>query len=143
MRIPHGPPAIIWTDPPNPRGATWGPDGDILIAGRGVQDNKGQLWLIPAAGGPARVLDFSDMKGGWFFEPAFLPQGGNFLFRGRVKGIGVFGQLHSDLDGLVVFVKEETDFLQFYQPCLRGARQTVGSLFRHRVLPSDVRYLHR
>ena len=86
MRIPHGPPAIIWTDPPNPRGATWGPDGDILIAGRGVQDNKGQLWLIPAAGGPARVLDFSDMKGGWFFEPEFLPQGGNFLFTWAGEG---------------------------------------------------------
>jgi hypothetical protein len=56
--------------------------------------------------------------------------------------VGVFGQLHSDLDGLVVFVQEETDFLQLYELCLRRARQTVGSLFRHRVLPSDVRNLH-
>jgi hypothetical protein len=65
-------------DASNPRGAAWGPGGDILFA----PSASGPLMRVPASGGEARAittLDTTRAEGGHRF-PCFLPDGRHFLY---------------------------------------------------------------
>src|SRR5581483_45714 len=79
MRVPHGPAVNIWPEAPTSRRFAWGPAGDILATVI-RRDGKGELYLIPASGGPAAPLKFPELNVGLFYEPEFLPTNGDFIF---------------------------------------------------------------
>ena len=79
VAITGGPPVTIASVAPNPRGATWGPDGTIVFA---TSAGATGLQQVPAAGGEPTVLTKPDRERGeadhlW---PEFLPGGQAVLF---------------------------------------------------------------
>ena len=67
------------------RGASWGPDGSIIVAGRRPGRPESGLWRIAASGGAITDVTSLDVARGenshrW---PLFLPDGRSFLFASR------------------------------------------------------------
>jgi dipeptidyl aminopeptidase/acylaminoacyl peptidase len=75
--IDRGSPQVL-ADAPNPRGMTWGSEDTIVF----VPASGEGLFLLPAAGGTARLLAAAppDPKRGGPRYPHFLPDGQHFLF---------------------------------------------------------------
>ncbi len=100
VRLAGGDPVTV-TDVPVGQGATWTPDGGIVFTG------SHGLWIVPADGGPARVLTNADVDGAdeAHDTPAWLP-GGKVVFRRRTALDG--GRLAVvSVDGGQVEVLEE------------------------------------
>jgi serine/threonine-protein kinase len=72
-----GPTRFLCTTP-QPWGATWGPDGTIVVSPFAF----GGLWSVPAAGGALEPLLLPDPGSGYseFTLPEFLPDGGAVLY---------------------------------------------------------------
>jgi Tol biopolymer transport system component len=62
---------------PNPRGASWGPDGTIVF----TPNAKSGLWRIPASGGEPRTVTTPDEAAvARHIFPQVLPDGDHVLF---------------------------------------------------------------
>ena len=89
VAITGGPPVTITpVDGPNPRGATWGPDGTIVFATNAPPTG---LQRVSAAGGDPMVLTKPDRERGELDHvwPEFLPGGEAVLFTVTAVGGGL------------------------------------------------------
>jgi eukaryotic-like serine/threonine-protein kinase len=98
LAIPTGTMQSIAAGISDPRGASWGPDGTILIG-----SGQTGLYRVRAAGGtpePLTELDRSRQEGSHRW-PQFLPDGRHYLFTVR-SGLAEQRGIHvSDLDGKI------------------------------------------